>query len=87
MDFISIGQIAISHGQNFRIHTWWMRETFYGTVDNGYKYASAVYLSLIFTVGYKLVPSEGDGRACCFLFQKLQPNLFSLSAWHMLVCP
>ena len=52
MDFISIGQIAISQGQKkFRIHTWWVIETFYRTVDNGYKYASPVHLSLIFIVG------------------------------------
>ena len=66
MDFISTGQIAISHWQKFRIHTWWMRETFYRTVDNGYKYACAVHLSLIFTVGWQIGAPRGRWKSLLF---------------------
>lgn len=76
MDFISIGQIAISHRQKFRIHTWWMRETFYGTVDNGYKYASALHLSLIFTVGWQIGAPRGLWKSLLFPIPEITAKPF-----------
>ena len=83
MDFISIGQIVISHGQKkFRIHTWWVRETFYRAVDNGYKYASPVHLSLIFIVGWQIGAPRGQWKSLLFSIPETAAKLIFVCLAH-----